>query len=132
MNAFKFQHPSDIVSRVFILEYMKDLGPKVLYEKANKHQKELMFYKFTNEEDFEDVDVNWEYCMFSATLYQLESFMKLFLKEIEELEASRKAQYDKIAEQLRQEEIAAPTDINVMDLAATEIKKNTEGGFQLN
>jgi len=90
-----------------------------------------MFYKFSDEEDNETVDINWEYCTFLASLHQLESFMKLFLKELDEIEASRAKIYEaKIAEE-KEEERIAPADINVMDLAATEINKNGKIDFSL-
>ncbi len=131
MNIFKFQHPSDLISRLFILEYMREIGAETLYSKANKHQKELMFYKFTDNEDIEAVDINWEYCIFVATLYQLETFLKNFLEEIEEVEAKRSKIYKQAREEIINEEIAKPVDVNIMDLAATEIKKNQEGGLKL-
>lgn len=131
MTIFKFQHPSDLISRLFILEYMKEVDTKVLYEKANKYQKELMFYKFSNGEDFEEVDINWEYCLFEATLYQLENFMKNFLEEIEEVEAKRSKLYEKAREDLIQEKLREPVDINIMDLAKTEIDKSKNGEIKL-
>ena len=131
MNVFKHQHPSDLISRLFMLEYMREVGAEDLYKKANKHQREYMFYKFSDEEDNETVDINWEYCTFLASLHQLESFMKLFLKELDEIEASRAKIYEaKIAEE-KEEERIAPADINVMDLAATEINKNGKIDFSL-
>ena len=70
---FKLQHVQDLVSRLFILEYMREISAKALYEKANVEQKRQLFYKFTNESnDMEDIDVNWEFCLFEATLTQLD------------------------------------------------------------
>jgi len=138
MNIFRFQHPDDLLSRLFILEYMREIGAPILYDKANKHQKEQLFYKFINEqeEDKEDVDLNWEYCLFEATLYQLEAFLSLFLDEIEEIDNKRKDFFKKAANLTTAEgkivsDDTTMADINVMDLAATEIKKNNQGGFQL-
>lgn len=131
MNIFKFQHPSDLISRLFILEYMREIGADVLYTKANKHQKEKFFYKFTTEDEQEAVDINYEYCTFLATLYELESFLKLFLDEIAEVEASREKIYEAAKEKIIEERQAMPADINVMDLAQTEIEKNKPGGLIL-
>lgn len=128
---FKLQHPGDLISRLFILEYMREIGADVLYAKANKHQKEQLFYKYTDEDSEVAVDVNWEYCLFVATLPQLEHFMKEFMYEIQEVEAKRSKVYKEAREQIIQERVAEPVDINVMDLAASEIKKNKEGGFKL-
>jgi hypothetical protein len=129
MNIFKFQHPSDLISRLFILEYMREIGASTLYSKANKHQRNKFFYKFTSEDtegtqEIESVDINYEYCLFIATLHELESFLKLFLDEIEQVEASRQKIYKEAKKKLIEERIKAPVDINIMDLAQTEINKN--------
>jgi hypothetical protein len=130
---FKLQHPANLVSRLFMLEYLREIDTKVLYERANKYQKKELFYKFTNDENKEEsVDVNWEYCIFEATIPQMEGFMKHFLVEIQEVEDRREAFYKQQLQEKQKYEAAQPTDINVMDLAATEINKNNKSGFQLN
>ena len=48
--TFKLQHPGDLISRLFILEYMREIGAKALYEKANSEQKKQLFYKFIDED----------------------------------------------------------------------------------
>lgn len=123
MNIFKHQHPSDLISRLFMLEYMREIGAEVLYTKANKYQKEKFFYKFTGEDNTESVDINYEYCTFIATLHELEKFMEQFLEEIEEVEAKRSKIYKEVREQMIEEKMSEPVDINVMDLAQTEINK---------
>jgi len=132
MNIFKHQHPQDLISRLFILEYMREVGADVLYTKANKHQAEKYFYKFTDDENTEHIDINYEYCTFIATLHEIEVFMGQFLAEIEEVEAKRSKIYQAAREQMIEEEAAQPVDINVMDLAQTEINKNNSGGIILN
>lgn len=132
MNIFKFQHPSDLISRLFILEYMREIGADTLYAKANKYQKEKLFYKFSSEDSdgkttLESVDINYEYCTFIATLHELESFLKLFLDEIAKVEESRAKIYEAATKQKIEEEVKAPVDINIMDLAKTEIDKNKSG-----
>jgi len=126
MQIFKHTHPKDLLARLFILEYMREIGAKVLYEKANKYQQKDMFYKFTAEDDSETVDLNYEFCLFMATLHQLENFLKLFLEEIEKIDEGRKVIYKKIEEDRQQEEVMQPVNINIMDLANTEINKSKD------
>jgi len=121
---FKLQHPGDLISRLFILEYMRDIGAKDLYVKANKHQREDLFYKFTDEGNtVEEVDLNWEFLIFGATLHQLDSFMSLFLIEIEAIDKLKEVEFKKMREELIFDEKTTPVDINVMDMAQTEINK---------
>lgn len=130
---FKLQHPADIISRLFILQYMRKLDNKFLYEKANQAQKLNLFYKFTSDEDpdIEEVDINWEYALFKATLPELEFFMKQFLAEIKEIDKADKEDLEKQAADLQAQQIAEPVDINIMDLANTEIQKQRDGKFRL-
>jgi|SRR6187402_443717 len=121
---FKLQHPSDLISRLFILEYIRELGPEQLYAKANNHQKENLFYKFLDDNENEAVDINWEYCIFVATLPQLEHFLSGFLDEIETIDAKRSSDFRAIREQMIEAEVNAPTDINLMDIAKTEIENS--------
>lgn len=121
---FKLQHPSSLISRLFILEYMRDLDNELLYSKANVHQKAKFFYKFTQADTGEEsVDINWEYCLFEATLPELESYLKGLLPELTAVDERRNSDLDKIASAMLEDERAAPVDINVMDLAATEINR---------
>lgn len=124
MQIFKHTHPSDLLSRLFILEYMREIGAQELYEKANKYQKQKLFYKFTDEDQKETVDINYEFCLFMATLYELEVFLKLFLEEIKEIDKGRKKIYKGILKEKEKAEQMKPVDINIMDLAQTEIKKS--------
>lgn len=128
---FKLQHPADIISRLFILQYMRKLDNKYLYEKANQAQKLNLFYKFTSDEDpnIEEIDINWEYALFKATLPELEFFMKQFLAEIKEIDKTDKEELEKQAADLQAQQIAEPVDINIMDLANTEMRKNN--GLQI-
>lgn len=128
---FKLQHPADIISRLFILQYMRKLDNKLLHGRANGAQKQNLFYKYTSDDDssIEEIDINWEYALFKATLPELEFFMKPFLAEIKEIDKRDKEDLEKQAKDLQAEQIAAPVDINIMDLAQTEIQKNN--GLQI-
>ena len=84
---FKLEHPANLISRMFILEYMREIGAKALYAKANDEQKKHMFYKFTNDSgSITEVDLNWEALMFEVTIPQLEFFLELFVDEIQIIE----------------------------------------------
>lgn len=124
MNIFKHEHPSNLISRLFMLEYIREIGADTLYTKANKYQKEKFFYKFSSDDGVEALDINYEYCLFIATLHELEGLLKFFLDELEEIEAQRAETYKVEREKLIEEQAAAPVDINIMDLAQTEINKN--------
>lgn len=119
--TFKQQHPKDLISRLYILEYMREIGANKLYEKSNDLQKSQYFYKFINEDNnapIQEVDINWEYCLFVATMPQLEYFMKNFLEEIEEIESKRK----KIMSQpMTSEESVA--SINLRDIAVADVQR---------
>lgn len=130
---FKLQHPADIISRLFILQYMRKLDNRLLYDKANKAQKQNLFYKFTLDEnpEIEEVDINWEYALFKATLPELEFFMKNFLNEIEEIDKQDKKDLEKQARDLQNEAMSTPVDINIMDLANTKIKEANSGKIKI-
>lgn len=127
---FKFQQPTDLISRLYILEYMREIGADVMYQKLNKYQQEAFFYKFIDDEGLEQVDFNWEYCVFMATMFELEKLMDNFEQELLDIEATRnkflmdcKAQ---LIDEKVQEHLSEPVDINVMTLAKTEIE-NSKG-----
>ena len=125
--TFKLQHPGDLISRMFILEYMREISAKILYEKANKEQRKQLFYKFIDEDtSTEEVDVNWEFCLFEATLVQLDFFINNFIKEIEVIEVKRQAFYKLQSEKIVEENISRPVDISVYDMAKTEMDKNRD------
>lgn len=124
---FKLQHPSDLISRLFILEYMRDIGPTELYKKANQYQKEALFYKFTDEiTNTESVDLNWEALIFEVTLHQLEVLMSNFMEEMKNIDETRKKSFVKKAKEIIKKEQMIPTSINVMDLANTKIKESQD------
>lgn len=123
---FKTQHPADLVSRMFILEYMRELGAETLYEKASPEQKKNMFYKFSDDDGNISVDLNWEALLFECTILQLEGLVKHFVKEIEKIEEARQELYKKKAAQRIEEELKQPVDINLMDFAAAKIKENKD------
>lgn len=125
--TFKLQHPGDLISRLFILEYMREIGAKALYEKANSEQKKQLFYKFIDEDsNIEEVDVNWEFCLFEATLPQLDYFISNFVDEVQEIEAKRQQFYKQQSQKIVEENIAKPVDISVYDMAKAEMDRSKD------
>lgn len=119
--TFKTQHPKDLVSRLFILEYMREIGADTLYARANEAQRKEFFYKFTSEDTnipIEEVDVNWEYALFVATMPQLEYFIKNFMDEIEAIDNKREAFMRTASEQSG--DVAS---INLRDLAVADVER---------
>lgn len=125
--TFKLQHPGDLISRLFILEYMREISAKALYEKANSEQKKQLFYKFIDEDsNIEEVDVNWEFCLFEATLPQLDYFISNFVDEVQAIEAKRQQFYKQQSQKIVEENIARPVDISVYDMAKAEMDKSKD------
>ena len=125
--TFKLQHPGDLISRLFILEYMREISAKALYEKANSEQKKQLFYKFIDEDsNIEEVDVNWEFCLFEATLPQLDYFISNFVDEEQAIEAKRQQFYKQQSQKIVEENIARPVDISVYDMAKAEMDKSKD------
>jgi len=122
--TFKLQHPQSLISRMFILEYMKELTPELLYSKANEYQKNKFFYKFYDDENSEQVDMNWEYLLFHATMAELEYFMKNFLEELLEIDAKMKVTLERMKAEAIVEQSREPVDINIMDIAQAEINRS--------
>ena len=124
---FKLVHPQDLLSRLFILDYMREIGATNLYEKANETQRKNFFYKFINEgNNQEEIDLNWEFCLFESTLQQLEFFMRPFMEEIEKIDVQFTEENKKRSEQVIKEQISEPSSISLYDIAKAEMNKNKE------
>ena len=93
---FKLQHPQDLVSRLFILEYIKDLGPNTIKEKLTEGESNFWLYNFKGEEDTLEYDFNWEYLLFVIPLSNLSHIMERYLGEVEEIEKKRRLNVDAI------------------------------------
>ena len=96
---FRLQHQNDLISRMLVLEYMRELDTVKLHDACNKHKQKKMFYRFYDEDDKEQIDVNWEYVLFEATMYELEALMEQFLEEIEEIDKKEKSKSEMLGEQ---------------------------------
>ena len=126
MNMFKLQHPQDLISRLFILEYIKELGVDLVVKKLSEGEKNFWVYKFEGDENIQ-YDFNWEYLLFVIPLSNLSKIMERFLPEIEVIEKNRTALLQKKREEIQQEKLATPVDMNLMDMAKAEIEKSKSG-----
>ena len=121
---FKLQHPQDLVSRLFILEYIKELGPNLIKEKLSEGEANCWLYKFEGEEKIE-YDFNWEYLLFVIPLSNLSHIMERYLNEVEKIEEKRQSKYNRYKEEHLKEELAKPADINLYDIARADIKNQS-------
>ena len=121
---FKLQHPQDLVSRLFILEYIKELGPNTIKEKLTEGEANFWLYKFEGEEKIE-YDFNWEYLLFVIPLSNLSHIMERYLNEVEKIEEKRQREYNRYKEEHLKEELAKPVDINIYDIARADIKNQS-------
>lgn len=121
---FKLQHPQDLVSRLFILEYIKELGPNTIKEKLSEGEANFWLYKFEGEEEVE-YDFNWEYLLFVIPLSNLSHIMERYLDEVEKIEQKRQSEYNRYKEEHLKEELAKPVDINLYDIARADIKNQS-------
>ena len=121
---FKLQHPQDLVSRLFILEYIKELGPDTIKEKLSEGEANFWLYKFEGEEKVE-YDFNWEYLLFVIPLSNLSHIMERYLDEVEKIEQKRQSKYSRYKEEHLKEELAKPADINLYDIARADIKNQS-------
>ena len=123
-NMFKLQHPQDLVSRLFILEYIKELGPDTIKEKLTDGEANFWLYKFEGEEKIE-YDFNWEYLLFVIPLSNLSHIMERYLDEVEKIEEKRQSEYNRYKEEHLKEELAKPADINLYDIARADMKNQS-------
>ena len=121
---FKLQHPQDLVSRLFILEYIKELGPDTIKEKLTDGEANFWLYKFEGEEKIE-YDFNWEYLLFVIPLSNLSHIMERYLDEVEKIEEKRQSEYNRYKEEHLKEELAKPADINLYDIARADMKNQS-------
>ena len=120
---FKLQHPQDLVSRLFILEYIKELGVDIIQPKLTEGEAHFWLYKFEGEDNKVQYDFNWEYLLFVIPLSNLSHIMERYLDEVEEIEKKRQAQYKKLIQEKYEQEAAEPAEINLYDYAKADIEQ---------
>ena len=120
---FELQHPQDLVSRLFILEYIKELGVDIIQPKLTEGEAHFWLYKFEGEENTVQYDFNWEYLLFVIPLSNLSHIMERYLDEVEEIEKKRQSQYKKLIQEKYEQEAAEPAEINLYDYAKADIEQ---------
>ena len=120
---FKLQQPQDLVSRLFILEYIRELGVDTIREKLTLGEMRLWLYSFTGEEGPEvEYDFNWEFLLFTIPMSNLAKIIERYLDDILKIDSKREADMEKMRKDFFQEQMSAPVDINVYDLAQADMK----------
>lgn len=120
---FKLQQPQDLVSRLFILEYIRELGVETIREKLTPGEVRLWLYSFTGEEGPEvEYDFNWEFLLFTIPMSNLSKIIERYLEDILKIDSKREADMEKMRKDFFQEQMSAPVDINVYDLAQADMK----------
>ena len=120
---FKLQQPQDLVSRLFILEYIRELGVDTIREKLTPGEVRLWLYSFTGEEGPEvEYDFNWEFLLFTIPMSNLAKIIERYLEDILKIDSKREADMEKMRKDFFQEQMSAPVDINVYDLAQADMK----------
>ena len=120
---FKLQHPQDLVSRLFILEYIKELGVDIIQPKLTEGEAHFWLYKFEGEDNKVQYDFNWEYLLFVIPLSNLSHIMERYLDEVEEIEKKRQSQYKKLIQEKYEQEATEPAEINLYDYAKADIEQ---------
>lgn len=120
---FKLQQPQDLVSRLFILEYIRELGVDAIKEKLTAGEAKFWLYSFKGEEgDTTEYDFNWEYLVFTIPMPNLSKIIERYLEEILKIDTKRQEDMEKMRKDFFKEEMAAPVDINIYDLAQSDMK----------
>ena len=120
---FKLQQPQDLVSRLFILEYIRELGVDTIKDKLTAGEAKFWLYSFKGEEgDTTEYDFNWEYLVFTIPMPNLSKIIERYLEEILKIDTKRQEDMEKMRKDFFKEEMAAPVDINIYDLAQSDMK----------
>lgn len=120
---FKLQQPQDLVSRLFILEYIRELGVDAIKEKLTAGEAKFWLYSFKGDEgDTTEYDFNWEYLVFKIPMPNLSKIIERYLEEILKIDTKRQEDMEKMRKDFFKEEMAAPVDINIYDLAQSDMK----------
>ena len=125
-TLFKLQHPEDLISRLFILEYVRELGVEKIKEQLTEGEIRFWLYSFEGENQETQYDFNWEYLLFIIPLPNLSKITERYLDDIEVIEAKRQERYASFREQQIQEELSKPADVNLYDIARADMKNQSQ------
>lgn len=76
MNSFRGVHTMKIVTRVLLLEELRKIKPELIFKVAPEF---IIVYEELDDEGNNVLEVNWEYALFKATLFQLEKLFSNFV-----------------------------------------------------
>lgn len=124
MINFRTQHPEDLVSRLFMLHFLRRLGANKVYNVVEENYRKNYFYMFLDKEDKKMIDYNWEALLFKATLTDLENIIEPLVDEVEKLDKEEEEKLVKLIEAKTQENSIA--DISIYDLAQAEINRSKD------
>lgn len=124
MLTIKLQHPTDVIIRCTMLDYLKEIGPDKAKKKlANKYKD--IFYEYTTTDDEVLYDFIWDKLLFELDLDSLNNIMNHLEDEVFEVEAAQgKAVAEKKVEMMKEQEAHYPVakDINLLDFARKKIQ----------
>lgn len=125
MLTIKLQHPSDIIIRCTMLDYLKEIGAEKAKKKLVNKFKGI-FYEIESEGKI-TYDFIWDKLLFELDLDSLNSIMNHLEDEVFEVEKEQgKAVAQKRVEKMKEQEAHTPTlkDITLLDFARKKIADN--------
>mgnify|MGYP003585387752 CR=1 FL=1 len=118
MLTLKTQHPQEVIGRVYMIDYLREITPDKAYEVLGKTL-EGVFYEFENTEGEIAVDFNWESLLFVLTMDELQVVMNKLEKLVWEVEE----QQSKVVAKEIEKKIdgGKPVDINLLAYAQAKL-----------
>ena len=118
MLTLKTQHPQDIITRAYMIDYLREVTPDKAYEVLNNTITGV-FYEFENLEGETAVDYNWESLLFVLTLDELQVVMNKLEDLVWEVEKQQgKIVAEEVAKKL---DGGKPVDINLLAYAQAKL-----------
>lgn len=118
MLTLKTQHPQDVIARVYMIDYLREITPGRAYEVLGRTL-EGVFYEFENTEGEITVDFNWESLLFILTIDELQLVMNKLEKLVWEVEEQ---QSKVVAKEIEKKiDSGKPVDINLLAYAQAKL-----------
>ena len=122
MLTLKIQHPQDVIARVYMLDYLREIGPEKVRKELNGRV-EGIFYVYTKpDSEEEQVDFNWELLLFTLPVKELNlimSFIEPLVWEVERQQGKVIAQ-----EAAKKLEGGQSADINLLAYAQAKLAES--------
>ena len=120
MLTLKTQHPQDIITRAYMIDYLREVTPDKAYEVLNNTITGV-FYEFETLEGETAVDYNWESLLFVLTLDELQVVMNKLEDLVWEVEKQQgKIVAEEVAKKL---DGGKPVDINLLAYAQAKLSQ---------